>query len=113
MPHAYTEDQLVEQPNIGLFAKLLAAVKPALLAADREWQKVAANEAPTFRALSVLSPDENRLSDIIAELLSPRGSHGQGATFLTLFTSRCRSDRRGPLRHGGTYRKSFTFFFAY
>jgi hypothetical protein len=112
MPHAYTEDQLVEQPNIGLFAKLLAAVKPALLAADREWQKVAANEAPTFRALSVLSPDENRLSDIIAELLSPRGSHGQGATFLTLFTSRCGSVSGRPLHHVSIHRESCTIFIA-
>ena len=45
-PHVYTEDQLVEQPAIGLFAELLAGVKPALVAADREWQEVAVKEAP-------------------------------------------------------------------
>ena len=73
MPNICTEDQLVEQPAIGLFSELLAAVKPALVAADREWHKVAANEAPTFLALSVLNSDENRLSDIIAELLNPHG----------------------------------------
>jgi hypothetical protein len=52
MPHAYTEDQLAEQPAIGLFAELLAAVKPALLSADCEWQEVAVKEAPDFRNLS-------------------------------------------------------------
>ena len=62
MPHAYTEDQLVEQPAIGLFAELLAAVKPALVAADREWQQVAVKEAPDFRTVSLLGPDENCLS---------------------------------------------------
>ena len=29
MPHAYTEDQLVEQPAIGLFAELGWAMVPA------------------------------------------------------------------------------------
>jgi len=112
MPCAYTEDQLVEQSAIGLFSELLAAVKPALVAADREWQKVGANEAPTFRALSLLSPDENRLSDIIAELLNPHGSHGQGATFLTLFASRCGSGGGRPLHHVSIHRESCTIFIA-
>src|SRR5437762_477168 len=108
MPHAYTENQLVEQPAVGLLAELLAAVKPALVAADREWQQVAVNEAPSFRVLSLLSPDENRLSDIIAELLDPHGSHGQGTAFLTLFALRCPSVAGGPLNHVSVHRESCT-----
>jgi hypothetical protein len=111
MDHGYTEDQLVEQSAIG-FAELLAAVKPALAAADREWQKVAANKAPTFCALSILNPDENRLSDIIAELLNPHGSHGQGMTFLTLFASRCGSVGGRPLHEVSIHRESCTTFIA-
>ena len=65
------------------------AVGPALAAADCEWQQVNIGEAPNFLALSLLSPDENRLSDIIAEMLDPQGAHGQGAAFLTLFASCC------------------------
>jgi hypothetical protein len=99
MPHAYTEDQLVEEPAIGLFAELLTAVKPALVAAEQEWREVAVKEAPDFRALSLLSPDENGLSDIIAELLDPRASHGQGETFLALFSSRCGSVGKSPKGH--------------
>ena len=112
MPHAYTEDQLVEQLAIGLFAVLLAAVKPALVAADREWQEVAVKEAPDFRALSLLSPDENGLSDIVAELLDPRASHGQGETFLSLFSSRCGSVGKHPKAHVTVHRESRTIFIA-
>jgi hypothetical protein len=97
MSHSSKEGLHIDQPSIRLVTEILAAVKPALLAADREWREVAAKEAPQFRALSLLGPDENGLSDIIAELLDPRASHGQGETFLTLFSSRC-----GPV---GSYPK--------
>ena len=110
--HAYTEDQLVEQPAIGLFAELLAAVKPALVAADREWQAVAVKEAPDFRALSLLSPDENGLSNILAELLDSRASHGQGETFLALFSSRCGSLGKHPKDRVTVHRESCTIFIA-
>src|SRR5881409_168095 len=112
MPHAYTEDQLVDQPAIELFAALLAAVKAALAAADHEWQQVSVNEAPSFRALSLLSPDENCLSDIIAELLDPRGLHGQGEAFLKLFSLRCGTTSKRPLNHVSIHRESSTVFIA-
>jgi len=32
-----------------------------------------------------VDPDENRISDIFADLLNPKGPHGQGAAFLELF----------------------------
>ena len=38
-----------------------------------------------FNVFSFIRPDEARLSDLIAELLSPDGKHGQGDTFLRLF----------------------------
>jgi hypothetical protein len=41
--------------------------------------------ASEFNVFSYISPDENRLSDIIAELLNPRGRHGQGEVFLREF----------------------------
>jgi hypothetical protein len=85
MPHAYTEDQLVEQPDIGLFAELLTALRPALGAVESEWQQIVANDAPDFRAIAVFNPNENRLSRAIAELLNPTGTHGQGSLFLILF----------------------------
>ena len=106
------QEQLVEQPVIGLFAQLLSAMEPALAAADCEWHQVAVKESPSFCALALLSPDENCLSDIIAELLDPHGSHGQGTTFLTLFASRCGAGDRRPLNRVSVHRESRTVFIA-
>jgi len=38
-----------------------------------------------FNFIKILSPDENKLSDLIKILLEPEGIHGQGAKFLELF----------------------------
>lgn len=38
-----------------------------------------------FNVFSLIKPDENRLSDIIADLLNPDGSHGQQRAFLDSF----------------------------
>ena len=41
--------------------------------------------APGFNVLSLLRPDELRLSAVLAELLNPKGSHSQGRIFWDLF----------------------------
>ena len=41
-------------------------------------------EATHFNAFRLIEPDENKLSDILADLLDPEGSHGQGHLFLAL-----------------------------
>jgi hypothetical protein len=41
-------------------------------------------EATRFNVFGLIRPDENRLSDILADLLDPRGTHGQGDLFLQL-----------------------------
>jgi PD-(D/E)XK nuclease superfamily protein len=38
-----------------------------------------------FNVFTLIKPDENRLSDIIANLLDPKGSHGQKPLFLDSF----------------------------
>lgn len=38
-----------------------------------------------FNVMHLVNPDENTLSDIIAQLLDPDGTHGQGKTFHDLF----------------------------
>jgi len=49
-----------------------------------------------FNVFSYIDPNESRLSDLIAELLSPDGKHGQGDTFLRLFLEQLRFERHGP-----------------
>jgi hypothetical protein len=40
--------------------------------------------ASGFNVFDLIRPDENRLSDVLALLLDPRGAHGQGDLFLRL-----------------------------
>jgi len=40
-----------------------------------------------FNVLNVINPNENKLSDIISDLLDSSGTHGQGDLFLRLFLS--------------------------
>jgi hypothetical protein len=42
-------------------------------------------EATRFSAFDYIDRDENRLSDVIHDLLDPSGRHGQGTLFLYLF----------------------------
>src|ERR1039457_4161174 len=42
-------------------------------------------EATGFTAFDYIHPDENRLSDVICDLLDPSGKHGQGTLFLNSF----------------------------
>lgn len=48
-------------------------------------QAYASRLAPEFNTLSLLAPDELRLSAVLAELLDPKGRHAQGRKFLDLF----------------------------
>src|ERR1051326_3811380 len=42
-------------------------------------------KATRFNVFDYVRPDENRLSDILHDLLDPSGTHGQGAIFLNCF----------------------------
>lgn len=41
--------------------------------------------APKLNAFSMFRPNENALSRVLADILSPRGDHGQGTLFLQSF----------------------------
>lgn len=41
--------------------------------------------ASDFNLIELIKPDENRISDLVALLLNPKGEHGQGKTFLKEF----------------------------
>jgi hypothetical protein len=41
--------------------------------------------ATGFNVFDLIKPDENKLSDVLADLLDPKGTHGQGDLFLRLF----------------------------
>jgi hypothetical protein len=59
-----------------------ADLGPRLAARREEQQKRDRVEASAFTVFEWIKPDENRLSDIFAELLDAEGTHGQGPLFL-------------------------------
>ena len=68
-----------------MLSNLLTAVH-ARLGGFREARNIYARRlAPGFNVVSLLRPDELRLSVVLAELLDPAGSHAQGRRFWALF----------------------------
>lgn len=62
-----------------------------------------------FNVFDVIRPDENRISDILRDLLDPQGSHGQGACFLKAFLETCGIVASRPdLASARVYRESRT-----
>lgn len=47
-------------------------------------EEIDRQRASGFNVFDLIRPDENRLSDVLALLLDPRGAHGQGDLFLRL-----------------------------
>lgn len=50
-------------------------------------------EAPRFNVFNYIEPDENKATEILADLLAPNGSHGQGSVFLVSFLIRIGYER--------------------
>ncbi len=63
------------------FSEVRLKVEPQQCRLDRKW-------ATGFNVFHFIKPDENKLSDVLAWLLDPRGSHGQGGLFLGLMFKR-------------------------
>ena len=89
MPHADTEDQLVEQPAIRLFAELEAFLAKA------QGHAGSAKE-PTLFSVGGRGYYENPTSDLLAFFLKPTAEHGLGALFLESFLE-CIGVGRGEL----------------
>ncbi len=71
-------------------------------AADRVEADFARRLGTRFNVLDFIDPDENRLSDIFADLLDPRGTHGQGDCFLQAFVDILSIDRNVLFPTGGS-----------
>jgi hypothetical protein len=63
----------------------LRAMTAKLCELDRIARVNSATQAPHFNPLNFVRSDENGLSVIVADLLKPTGSHGQGSLFLEAF----------------------------
>ena len=63
------------------FSGIRRKVEPQQRRHDKRW-------ATGFNVFDLIEPDENRLSDVLAGLLDPKGNHGQGDLFLRLLFER-------------------------
>lgn len=67
------------------YATLLSLLHGRIDQEKRSRIERAAIDAPEFDLFAYFHPNENTLSRMLADLLDPRGPHGQGAAFLRLF----------------------------
>lgn len=68
--------------------RFFAAVSRQMAVAEVRQQVTDRIQAPRFNVFDLIDPDENKLSDVLAELLDPHGRHGQGERFLHQFLAR-------------------------
>lgn len=60
---------------------------------SREYKReIEKHLATDFNFIGIISPDENKISDILKLLLDPEGAHGQGNIFFKLFIENVKSE---------------------
>jgi hypothetical protein len=92
-------------PTLEDFFADLARLREGIRSSDRQ-------NAPNFSVFRYPECDENLLSDIIADLLDPRGPHGQGTLFLEQFFRAAGVDLGVPLEGARVRREVTTTFLA-
>ena len=65
-----------------------SAAGHVIKATEAQQRKADRLQASRFNVFDLIEPDENKLSDILADLLDPQGRHGQGDRFLRLLFDR-------------------------
>ena len=68
--------------------QFFAAAKYRVHLAERLRGELDKRLATGFNVFDLIEPDENKLSDVLADLLNPKGNHGQGDLFLRLLFER-------------------------
>jgi hypothetical protein len=64
--------------------RFFSAVGSRLAIAEKKQRQRDRKEATRFNVFNLIDPDENKLSDVLGDLLDPKGDHGQGDLFLRL-----------------------------
>lgn len=68
--------------------------------------------APEFNVFDFITPSENILSDILAFLIDPDGSHGQSTSFLNILIARAGVHPPSPSQRVFVARESLTYTIA-
>ena len=69
-------------------ADFFTTIQARVKVAEEQQRRIDRRLATAFNVFHLIEPDENKLSDILADLLDPKGSHGQGDLFLRLLFER-------------------------
>src|SRR5262245_33950704 len=64
--------------------QFFSSLKHRVELAEKQQRRIDRLRATNFNVFDLIEPDENKLSDILADLLDPEGGHGQGDLFLRL-----------------------------
>jgi len=67
-----------------LLSQFFSKANATVAEAERRQRELDRLQATRFNVFELIEPDENKLSDILADLLDPYGRHGQGSLFLSL-----------------------------
>jgi hypothetical protein len=96
---AMSDPQLESDESLSIFQQRFARLREKLLPLQQEARQVALTQAPEYNIFSLLLLErvESINSAILANLLNPDGSHGQGVLFLRTFINHCK--RKYPAFH--------------
>jgi hypothetical protein len=85
-------------------------ISAVVAASDKIDEELALRLGTRFNVIDRINPSENGLSDILRDLLDPRGDHGQGQRFLRAFLDLCNINERWLARdmHVSVYRERRT-----
>jgi hypothetical protein len=79
-------------------SELLGSIQLGLEREKRLWDARELMEAPRFRSFAFFSKREEAVSRMVAALLNPTGTHGQGRLFLDRFLNNLSDDKLNDLR---------------
>ena len=84
LQNSFNSNELMYRKELNIFIDDLSFRNDLFNQFKRQADKYLSSD---FNVFEVISPDENKLSDILADILDTRGSHGQGNLFLNEFIS--------------------------
>jgi hypothetical protein len=79
------EEGSSQLPDLKHFKRFFFFIRSRVAIAEKKQRQLDRKNATGFNVFKLIQPDENKLSDILRDLLDPNGNHGQGDLFLTLF----------------------------
>jgi hypothetical protein len=82
-----------------------ASIRNRVEHAKAQQRRIDKQRATGFNVFHLIEPDENKLSDILADLLHPEGGHGQGDLFLRLLFKQLGLGSHVKLTKGATVQR--------